>query len=78
MARDFPAPLPHGPIEPLTERVYAVRGGVRIKRVLRISRNMAIVRDNAELTLVNPVRLDADGEVLVVDHGGAIWRLTAE
>ena len=74
MARDFPAPLPHGPIEALTERVYAVRGGVRIKRVLRISRNMAIVRDNAELTLVNPVRLDADGEA-ALEELGAVKRI---
>ena len=74
MARDFPAPLPHGPIEPLTERVYAVRGGIRIKRVLRISRNMAIVRDGAELTLVNPVRLDADGEA-ALEELGAVKRI---
>ena len=84
MPRDFPAPvphgplphgpLPHGPIVALTDRVYAVRGGVRIKTVLRISRNMAIVRDGAELTLVNPVRLDADGEA-ALEELGAVKRI---
>ena len=39
-----------------------VRGGIRLKGVLRISRNMAIVRNGDELALVNPIRLDADGE----------------
>ena len=29
MPRDFPAALPHGPIEALTERVYAARGCMR-------------------------------------------------
>ena len=62
MPRDFPAALPHGPIEALTERVYAVRGCMRVNGVLTISRNMAIVKHGDALTLVNPVRLDAAGE----------------
>ena len=45
MSDPFPPAFPHGPIEPLTERLHVVRGGIRLKGVLRISRNMAIVRN---------------------------------
>ena len=62
MSDPFPPAFRHGPIEPLTERSHLVRGGIRLKGVLRISRNMAIVRNGDALTLVNPIRLDGDGE----------------
>ena len=58
----FPPAQPHGPIQALTERLYVVRGAMRMNPVLRISRNMVIIRHGDDLTLVNPIRLDADGE----------------
>jgi hypothetical protein len=33
-----------------------------MNRFMRITRNMAVVRDHGELSLVNPIRLDAAGE----------------
>ena len=79
MPRDFPAALPHGPIEALTERVHAVRGCIRVNGVLRISRNMAVVRHGDGLTLVNPIRLNAAGERALEELGRvrAILRLGA-
>ena len=59
---DFPAPQPHDAIQPLTDRLYLVRGSMRMNAVLRLSRNMVIVRHGAELTLVNPIRLNEEGE----------------
>ncbi|HVO26000.1 MAG TPA: hypothetical protein VMW56_20465 [Candidatus Margulisiibacteriota bacterium] len=53
---------PHDPIEPIAEDVFMVRGSTRMNALLRISRNMAIIRHRGELTLVNPIRLDAAGE----------------
>jgi hypothetical protein len=53
---------PHDPIEPIADDVFMVRGSVRMNALLRITRNMAIVRHRGELTLVNPIRLDEAGE----------------
>ena len=53
---------PHDPIEPIAEDVFMVRGSVRMNALVRITRNMAIIRHRGELTLVNPLRLDAAGE----------------
>ena len=39
-----------------------VRGAKQMSRLMRISRNMAIVRHEGELTLVNPIRLTEAGE----------------
>jgi hypothetical protein len=55
-------PFPHDPIEPIAEDVFVVRGSIQMNPLVRISRNMAIIRHRGELTLVNPLRLDAAGE----------------
>lgn len=74
MSRDFPAAVPHGAIEALTERLFVVHGGIRLKGILRISRNMAILRDGDALTLVNPIRLDAEGEA-ALERLGSVERI---
>lgn len=53
---------PHDPIEPIADDIFMVRGSVRLNALMRITRNMAIVRDGDELTLIDPIRLDAAGE----------------
>lgn len=60
---------PHDPIEELIPDVFMVRGTFPMGRLLRISRNMAIVRHQGELTLVNPIRLSAAGEAQLRDLG---------
>ncbi len=51
----------HDPITEIGPEIYMVRGEMAMNRVLTISRNMAIVRNGEELTLINPVRLGEDG-----------------
>lgn len=59
---DFPPALPHGPIEQVFPEVFQVRGSFRFAPALTITRNMTIVRQAGELTLVNSVRLSPAGE----------------
>ncbi len=58
----YPPACPHDPIEELAPDVFMVRGSVRLNPLMRITRNMAILRHGGELTLVNPIRLDEGGE----------------
>jgi hypothetical protein len=58
----YAAATPHDPVEEIFEDVFMVRGSVQMNRLMSITRNMAIVRHAGELTLVDPIRLDADGE----------------
>ena len=57
-----PPVYPHGPVEQIADDVFMVRGSIRMNPVVRITRNMAIVRNGSELTLVNPIRLSPAGE----------------
>ena len=58
----YPPVYPHDPIEEVAQDVFMVRGSLRMNALLRISRNMAVIRHDSELTLVNPVRLHAAEE----------------
>ena len=60
---------PHGDIESLGADIFAVRGSIRINLLMRISRNMAIVREGNELTLVNPIRLRPEIEKKLTQFG---------
>ena len=60
---------PHDPIEEIAPDVFMVRGSVRMNALMRITRNMAIVRHAGELSLANPIRLSADGERQLRDLG---------
>ena len=57
-----PPAFPHDPIEEIATDLFMVRGSVRMNALMRITRNMAIVRHQGELSLVNPIRLDEEGE----------------
>lgn len=60
----FPPALPHGEIEAIFPNVYFVTGTSRPifqGMVWQFSRNMTIVKDGDDLTLINTVRLDDDG-----------------
>lgn len=58
---DYPSALPHDLPKQVAEDVFVVHGCVKPSAVVRFSRNMAIVREDGELTLINPVRLDDAG-----------------
>lgn len=53
----YPPIYPHDPIEEIAQDVFMVRGSIKMNALVRITRNMAIVRHDGELTLVNPIRL---------------------
>lgn len=52
---------PHDPVAPIADEVFVVRGSLLLNPLIRISRNMVVVRDGGDLTLVNPVRLNDAG-----------------
>lgn len=59
----FPPQLPHGKIQEILPDIFFVKGQIRIdsEPVSEFSRNMVIIRDGDELTLINSVRLDEAG-----------------
>ena len=60
-AKNFPPAFPHQRIKQIGDDLFMARGSIKFNRFVRISRNMAIVRSAGELTLINPVRLNARG-----------------
>ena len=52
---------PHGPLEQAFEGVWWVTGTFPMAPMMRIARNMVVVRDGDQLTLLNAVRLDEAG-----------------
>lgn len=70
----FAPATPHDPIAEIGEDVFMARGSLRMGPILRISRNMAIVRRGGELTLVNPIRLN-DAELERLDGLGTVRHL---
>lgn len=61
MSKTFAPVEPHGSLEPLFDDVWRVIGSVVMMPLMRISRNMVVVRRGGELTLFNAVRLDDAG-----------------
>ena len=59
---EHPAAMPHGPIEEIEDGVFWVQGSIQFAPLMRLTRNMVIVRSGEELTVVSPVRLSPDGE----------------
>ena len=53
---------PHDPVEEIASDLFMVRGSIRMNMMGRITRNMAVVCHEGELTLVNPIRLTPEGE----------------
>ena len=58
---NYPEVLPHDPPKQIADDLFVVHGCVRPSAVARFTRNMTIVRDQGQLTLVNPVRMDDAG-----------------
>jgi hypothetical protein len=57
----YPDVLPHDPPKQLAEDLFVTHGCVKPSAIARFTRNMAIVRHNGELTLINPVRMGEGG-----------------
>jgi hypothetical protein len=67
----YPAVCPHDPIEQIGDNVFMARGSVKLNPILRITRNMAIVRNAGELSLINPIRLN-ETELRRLDELGTV------
>jgi hypothetical protein len=65
---------PHGEIEKIAENIFMVRGSIRMNPLVRITRNMAIVRQGDELSLINPIRVSREVE-LQIEALGSIKHL---
>lgn len=61
-ASEYPEACPHDPLQEVAPDIFFVGGAFQINRLVRLSRNMVIVRNGDELTLVNPIRLSSAGE----------------
>lgn len=59
---DFAPPYPHDPIEQIDDDVFMARGSIKMNALTRITRNMAIIRHEGELTLIDPLRLNSAEE----------------
>lgn len=70
---------PHGKVEQISEDIFMVRGSININPVVRISRNMAIIREGGELTVVNPLRVtkEVEDEILSLGNIAHVMRLGA-
>ncbi len=60
---------PHGAIEEIADNVFMVRGSIKMNAFVRITRNMGIVREGSELTLIDPIRLNSKGEAQLKSLG---------
>lgn len=59
---NHPAVMPHGALEPIFDDAWFLTGSVNFKPLVRLGRNMVVLRHDGELTLINSIRLDPDGE----------------
>lgn len=56
---------PHGKVEKIDENIFMVRGSIKMNPLMRITRNMAIVRQGDELSLINPIRVSREVELQI-------------
>lgn len=65
----YPAALPHEPLEEIFPDIFLVHGSARVGPGMRLNRNMVIVRNERDLSLINPVRLSAPAETHLAKLG---------
>jgi hypothetical protein len=70
----FPPALPHGPLTPVVDGVYLVRGAYRMGPGMVISRTMTIVKNLDGLVVLNAMRLSDAGQA-ALDRLGAVKHL---
>lgn len=51
----------HDPIKQLYKNIYLLHGSIKMGPGLAMNRNMIIIKDSTELTLLNPVRMNETG-----------------
>jgi len=66
---NYPDVLPHDLPRKIAKDLYVVHGCVKPNAIIRFTRNMSIVRENGQLTLINPVRMDDTGLLALEELG---------
>lgn len=66
---NYPAATHHDPVEELLPNLYWVHGSVEFRPGMFLSRNMAIVRRDRSLSLINAVRLSEQAEASLASLG---------
>lgn len=61
MSADFPPATPHHALVPIFDDAWYLQGSVDFKPLVRLQRNMVVLRSEGELTLINAIRLDDEG-----------------
>ena len=59
----------HGNVEEIAEDIFMLRGSIKMNPLVRITRNMGIIRNGDELSLINPVRVNAKVEAQIAKLG---------
>ncbi len=67
--KSYPQPTAHDPIKKLFENVYWVHGSVKVGPGMTMNRNMVIIKNENQLTLINPVRLNNEEEKALLALG---------
>lgn len=57
----FAPAYPHDPIQEIYPNIFLIHGSIKMGPGLWLNRNMLILKQDTELTLVNPVRLSLEG-----------------
>lgn len=70
----YPPAYPHDPIKELFPDVYLLHGSIRMGPGMRMNRNMLILRQDGQLTLINPVRMSDEG-LKTLDALGSVVRV---
>lgn len=60
---------PHGNVEEFADDLFMLRGSIKMNPLVRITRNMGIIRNGDELSLINPVRVNAKVEAQIEKLG---------
>lgn len=67
MEENYATVYPHDPIVEIFENIYLLRGSIKLGFGISMNRNMVIIKQNNELTLINAVRMsEAELEKLEV------------
>lgn len=69
----FPPQLPHGEFQEILPDIFFPTGQIKVESdpVSEFSRNMVVIRDGMDLTLVNSIRLNSAG-FAALDHLGTV------
>lgn len=70
----YPPASAHAPISELWPNIYWVHGSINIGPAMQMNRNMLIIKQGTELTLINPLRLH-DHELDKLDALGQVKHL---